>query len=75
MKQVPISAKQAQLLVAAQNKAQQLALLTQEANLQVQALLEIIAEVAGIPVNLIVSVDPTTNALSVQEAAAPEKEA
>jgi hypothetical protein len=67
MKELKVTAKQAQLLSNAQAKASQLSVLTQEANAQVRALLEIIAEAAGVPVDKVVSVDPVAMTISVLE--------
>jgi hypothetical protein len=67
MKAVKVSKKQAALLTVAQNKAQQLSVLAQEAQAQVRALVEIIADIAGVDAADVVSVDAAAETVTVLE--------
>lgn len=67
MKQVKISPKQAQLLRAAQNKFAQVNMIAQEAKSQLDAILAIVADVIGVPVQDLVSVDSALNELTILE--------
>lgn len=67
MRQVKISPKQAQILIAAQNKFAQVSMIAQEAKGQLDAILAIIADVIGVEVHDLASVDSATNEVTVIE--------
>lgn len=67
MKQVKVSPKQAQILSAAQNKFAQVNMIAQEAKSQLDAILAIVADVIGVPVQDLVSIDSSTNEVTVLE--------